>query len=258
MRYRMIGLAAGGLLLCAAADAAAQSSEYMNLMRSQNQQAMSRARIYSNVRSGARITRYGEGSPAARGATRPGASARANAQSPGRPFQAHGPTFRTVAPSLMPREMARELARSPAERQQIEKNFEEYLAFYRGRLRQAGKPVNDVARAATYLAHASYTSYFNMGELSQPHFDALYEDMRDMFAADEQFQRASDAERQKMFESYAIVGILIIQALGRAKEQGDQDAMLHWREMARANWVNLLGIPPEQVRLTLRGIEYRS
>lgn len=46
------------LLLWGAGEAAAQSDAYMRVMRTQNQRMMNRARIYSAVRSGARVTRY--------------------------------------------------------------------------------------------------------------------------------------------------------------------------------------------------------
>lgn len=46
------------LFVRATSDAAAQSNAYINLMRTQNRQITNRVRIYSSVRSGARITRY--------------------------------------------------------------------------------------------------------------------------------------------------------------------------------------------------------
>lgn len=259
----LLASAASGLLFGAAGDASAQSASYMDLMRSQNVQMLNRARIYSNVRSGARITRYDAARrPNARGlerARRSGAPAwRIAKTSPiSTSSLARPTTFHAIAASIMPKEMAAKLARSPAKRAEIETAFNAWLTFYHGRVRERGKPANDVARAATYLVNASYMAYFDI-ELTQAHYDAVYEDMRAIYAADSRFQRAPDGERQKMFESYAIVAIMITEGMGDAKAKGDQGKIRHWREMARVNWVNLLGIPPEQVRVTLKGIEYRS
>ena len=65
-------------------------------------------------------------------------------------------TFRPVAESIMPRQMAQAWGRTPEERQRLETLFSELLSVYRRRLREASLPQNDVARAASYLVTASY------------------------------------------------------------------------------------------------------
>lgn len=261
MRNGLITLAAGALMLCAAPGAAAQSGAYINLMRTQNQQMMNRVRIYSTARSGARITRYG-GSKSARGRAGGGSgtpgTSRPAPPAGGRPAAppAASTTFRFVATSIMPQEMAGEIARTPDERAKLEKLFGELLSIYRDRLRQAGGSQNDVARAASYLVSSSYAVYYD-AELSEAQFDALREHLREGFATDDKFLRASDRERQKMFETFAIVGNWINVGFGTGKERGDRAEVQKWRGIARANLENMLGAPPEKVQFTTNGVEYR-
>lgn len=264
MRYGLMTLAAACLLLLAGADAAAQSDAYINLMRTQNQQMMNRVRAYSTVRSGARITRYGGarksagGGAASPGKTSPGKARPAPPAGGGHGTPLAGSTsFRPVAPSIMPREMAEELANTPAERARLEKMFSDLLENYRNRLRQAGGPQTDVARAASFLISASRSVYFDTQPMSMAQINALREHIREVFASDEKFQRASDRERQKMFETYAIVGAFIDAGFHIVKQAGDREGMRQWHEMARANFENMLGAPPEKVDFTLNGVEYR-
>ncbi|HEY0170856.1 MAG TPA: DUF6683 family protein [Pyrinomonadaceae bacterium] len=259
MRYGLFTLAAGALLLVAAADASAQSAAYINLMRTQNQQMMNRVRVYSSVRSGARITRYGGGKKSAgggsgsAGTTRPAPPTSGGSGSP----RAGTTTFRPVAPSIMPQQMASEIARTPAERPKLEKMFGDLLENYRERLRRGGAPSNDVARAASYLIASSHTVYFDAEPLSQSQFNALRAHMEEVFAADDKFRRASDRERQQMFETFGIMGAWTDVGFGLVKQAGDREAMRQWREMARANLENMLGAPPEKLKFTLNGVEYR-
>jgi hypothetical protein len=204
---------------------------------------MNRVRIYSSVRSGARITRYGG----------------AGKSAPGRPVSppAYATTFRPVAPSLVPRQLAAEVARTPSDRPGLEKTLGGMLESYRERLRQAGGPQHDVARAAAYFIAASHTVYFDTEPLSQEQFDALREHLREVYAADEKFRRASDRERQQMFETFGIMGSVIDAGFLIVKKADDRDGMRYFRELARENLLNMLGAPPEQVKFTLNGIEYR-
>ncbi|HEV2861538.1 MAG TPA: DUF6683 family protein [Pyrinomonadaceae bacterium] len=260
MRYGLITLAAAGLLLCAAPSASAQSDAYMRLMRTQNQQMMNRVRIYSSVRSGARITRYRGAGKTSGGTAKgtPGSKRTAPPASGGSASpQGGSTTFRPVADSIMPHVMAQEVARTPDERPRLEKLFGEMLENYRSRLRGAGGPQTDVSRAATYLISASHDAYFDSEPLSQEEFDALREHMREVYATDAKFQRASDRERQEMFETFGIVATWIDAGFQTAKRAGDREGMRHWRGMARANLENMLGAPPEQVAFTRNGIMYR-
>jgi hypothetical protein len=159
----------------------------------------------------------------------------------------------------MPRQMARAMApQDPAEQRRLEQMFSDLLENYRDRLKQAGAPLNDVSRAAAYLVTASYAvSHDERVKLDDAQLTALRRHMTEVFSEDESFQRMSDRERQELFEDYGITATWIDVGYNIVRQAGDVEAMKQWREMARQNFVNVLGAPPERVVFTPRGVEYK-
>ena len=167
-------------------------------------------------------------------------------------------TFRPVAGSIMPRQMAQAMGDTPAERQRLEKLFSELLDVYRRRLREAGLPQNDVARAASYLVTASYlVAQDDRVQLDEGQLAALRRHMSDNFASDESFRGLTDRERQELFEDYGITATWIDAGYNAVKEAGDHKAMRQWREMARKNFEGLMGAPPESVIFMSGGVWYK-
>lgn len=167
-------------------------------------------------------------------------------------------TFRPVADRIAPRQMALTFGDTPEEQRRLEALFSEALEHYRGRLRQAGLPANDVARAASYLVTVSYQAA-NGGRvlLDEAQLDALRRHMRELFSTDETFQRMSDRERQELFEDYGITATWIDAGFHLVKEAGDEKGLSQFREMGRKNFINLLGVPPEEVVFTAQGVRYK-
>lgn len=166
-------------------------------------------------------------------------------------------TFRPVADQIAPRNMALALGDTPAEQKRIEALFSEALEHYRGRLKQAGLPTNDVARAAAYLVTASYYAANDGVELNDAQLDGLRKYLREFFATDETFQRMSDRERQELFEDYGITATWLDAGYNIVKQAGDKEGVRQWREMGRKNFMAVLGAPLEKVVITPDGVEYR-
>ncbi|HVF55382.1 MAG TPA: DUF6683 family protein [Pyrinomonadaceae bacterium] len=165
-------------------------------------------------------------------------------------------TFRPVAASIMPQQLAREMAKTPAEREKLERMFSDLLENYRDNLRKSGGSMYDVARAASYLVAASHMVYFETEFLSDDKYEALRAQMHEVFASDPQFQRMSDRQKQQMFESYGIAATWIDAGYHIVKRKNDREGIVQWREMARRNFENMLGAEPEKVRFTNAGVEY--
>lgn len=168
-----------------------------------------------------------------------------------------GTTFRQVEPSIAPAYLARTIGRNPEERTRIERMFSDLLENFRDNARRSGGEINDVARSATYLIASSYSVYFNTEPLNPEAYAALREQVRQAFNEDAEFQRLSDREKQRVHESYAITGAWIDIGESILKRKGDQKGVEQWRQMARQNLQNMLGVAPEQVRFTQTGVEYR-
>lgn len=196
-----------------------------------------------------RQTSVANGAPGTRPTTLP----------PSTPATAAGSvTFRPVADQIMPRKMALTFADTPAEQKRLEEMFSEALEHYRGRLKQAGLPTNDVARAASYLITAChYVVNDGRAELDEGQRDALRAHMRELFSTDETFQGMNDRERQELFEDYGITATWLDAGFNIVKAAGDKEGMRQWRDMARKNFTAVLGVPPESVVFTAEGVKYK-
>jgi hypothetical protein len=144
---------------------------------------------------------------------------------------------------------------SRAERQRMQRQLSEYLAAYRDKLRASGGPQNDVARAAAYLASASHEIYFGTSPISDAQFQALRGQFERQFAASGDFQQKSDRERQIEFEIYAILGTMIIMMQLNLEDAPDPAGTAQMKRLAGESFVGLMGVPPEQVRMTSAGYE---
>ena len=166
-------------------------------------------------------------------------------------------TFRPAGTPIAPAALARDLGRNPDERARLERAFSDLLENFRDNARRGGGEVNDVARSATYLIAASYSVYYDSEPLSPQAYAALREQVRQAFAEDPKFQQMSDRDKQRVFESYAIAGGWLDIGQSILKRRGDRQGVERWRQMARANLQNMLGAPPERVRFTPTGVEFR-
>ena len=170
---------------------------------------------------------------------------------------AGGVTFSPVADQIAPRNMALALGDTPDEQKRLEALFSEALEHYRGRLKQAGLPTNNVARAAAYLVTAGYYAASDGAQLDDAQLEGLRRHLREFFSTDETFQRMSDRERQELFEDYGITATWIDAGYNIVKQAGDKEGVRQWREMGRKNFTAVLGAPPESVVIDAGGVKYK-
>lgn len=172
------------------------------------------------------------------------------------PAPARSTSFTPQAAELAPALMANEGGNySRAERDRLRQQFSEFLATYRERLREAGGPQNDVARAAAWLAQTSHNAYFGGEPMPQTQFDALRRQFEREFAASADFQRKSDRDRQVEFEIYAILGSVVAVMDYNLRQTPNAADTAQMKKLARESFTGLMGVPPERVRLTAAGYE---
>jgi len=165
-------------------------------------------------------------------------------------------TFRPVAASLMPSQLARGLAKTPAQRADLERFFAKLLDAYTDILREKGVAPNDVARAASYAIANSYSVFRDGEDLSARQMDGLRAQVREALAGDEEFQRLDDRQRQELYEGYAIIGMYVFSMHDAAVRAGDRELTAKLRDLARAQLVETYGVPADRLRFTEAGIEF--
>lgn len=181
-----------------------------------------------------------------RGGTPPGRGAPA-------PSAGGTTTFRPVAPMIAPQQLA---AKVPAERKELEKFYAGLLEDYRRILRGKGVPENDVARAASFAVVVSHDVY-NERDLTQAQTEGLRRQMREIFAEDAEFQRMPDRARQELYESYAIIGMLISSLYDGSVRGNHQKGIEQMRSLARTQLEETFGVPVERLAFTDDGVKYR-
>jgi hypothetical protein len=60
-----------------------------------------------------------------------------------------------------------------------------------------------------------------------------------------------------LFEDYGITATWIDAGYNIVKQAGDKEGVRQWREMGRQNFTAVLGVPPESVVFTSRGVRYK-
>lgn len=213
-----------------------------------------------NIRSAGRSS-TGKGS-AGRGSTGANTSPRGGKLPPpatggkGAAAAADATTFRPVADQLVPQELARSVGKTPEERAKYERFFGDLLEAYKTRVRLRNAPMNDVARAASFLISESYYVYHDGKTLSNEQFAALAAQMREAFAGDAKFTSRTDREKQQMYENYALKGAFVGMGYMLTKQKGDTKTLSGLREMAKRQLEDMLGSRVEDIRFTGSGVEY--
>lgn len=130
------------------------------------------------------------------------------------------------------------------------------LDDYRQLLRDRQIAPNDVARAASFTIAASY-EVLNGRTLGAAEFDALRAQMTRVVATDPDFARMSDRQKQELYETYAIVGMHMIQASAMATREGDHPRLAEVRRLASIQLEETFGRPPSRIAFTLGGVVFR-
>lgn len=195
-----------------------------------------------NSRGGTTANGSGKGGGAPRGGGGGGVSA----------HPAAGPTtFRPVAPMLVPRQLA---ATTPDKRAEAEKFYVEMLEGYGEILRRKGLPQNDVARAASFAVIVSH-DVLKGSDLTEAQVEGVRRQMRRVFAEDEEFQRMGDRAKQELYESYAIIGMMISSLYDGAVRANHRQGVEQLRRMSRVQLEEAFGVPVEQLSFTNDGVK---
>ena len=174
---------------------------------------------------------------------------------PAAPVAGISTSFRPQAAELAPALIAQHMVNNAAGRLALQKQLSEILANYRDRLRASGGPQNDVARAAAYLVASSHQVYHDRGMMPRSQFDALRRQLERAFQSNPVFQRKSDRDRQIEFEAYAIMGSVIDISSTAYKQANDNKGLQDVKQLAKAHFESMMGLPPERVRFSDQGAQ---
>lgn len=213
-------------------------------------------------RQGNRLRQGLTGSRRAAPAPRPtvrgkASSAPGKAARPSAPAVTVGSTrFTPVAPSIVPQELALAAGNTPERQREMRRYFENCLTIYEEDRRQKGLPVKDVALAVSYFIGASYNVYNGGSSFSTTGGKALQAQVRQALTEDGEFARLPNAEKQRMYETMAVMGVFVLHSAGLADENGSKALKAMARDVAKDNLERLLHTPVSRVKITDAGITF--
>ncbi|CAG1769511.1 hypothetical protein BAC2_00374 [uncultured bacterium] len=161
-------------------------------------------------------------------------------------------------PAIRDGDYAHKLADAyPAQsRGEAERVFKELLSGYRKLEARFGIPRNDVAGSIAAFLAGSYMAYHDT-DFPDEHFRPLVEQMRTVVGSNADFARATEAEKQEMYEKMAMLGMYMATTQMALKEQPNPQVSVNMKKAAKTYLEQFLKADADSVEITARGLVIR-
>jgi hypothetical protein len=190
---------------------------------------------------------------------RPGASRQFNSDDPKTSSTAqHAVAPTTLQSALVAPAMPGKIAASYPEsfRREAERVFRELLTGYGKIEQQFGIPKHDVAGSVAAFVAGSYMAYRNV-DFPDEHFKPLVAQMRQIIGSNPDFAKASNAEKQEMYEQMAILGMFMATTQMALKEKPNPQISANVRQAAKGYMEQFLKTDADRVQITAQGLVLR-
>jgi hypothetical protein len=143
-----------------------------------------------------------------------------------------------------------------ASRAQVQQTLHELLAGYRQIEQKFDVQRNDVSGAVAAFIVGSYMAYRDV-DLPDEHFKPLVEQMRQVLAAEPAFAKATNAQKQELYEQMATLGMLMAATQEGLKQQPNEQLAAAMRKAAKSYLEEFLKVDAAKVSLTAQGLVIR-
>jgi len=144
----------------------------------------------------------------------------------------------------------------PEQRAKVEDLFRELLSGYHKVESQLGIPRNDVGGAVAAFLVGSYVAYRDV-DFPDQNFLPLVNQMRQVLASNADFARASDAEKQEIYEQMAILGTYMALTRDALKQRPSVQVEQNMRRAAKGYLEQFLKTDADRVQFTESGLMLR-
>ncbi|MCR5867126.1 DUF6683 family protein [Aquincola sp. J276] len=163
-------------------------------------------------------------------------------------------TVMPAAQATAPQQLAAAHPGGLAARKEALALYRRCLAHYRQRM-QAGQPEDDVGAAAAYFVLACVAALQQI-DVSPAQLALVERQMRRLLGQHPAWRQADAAERQALFEQFAVLGVLVGESQHEARRQGPA-ARANVQRAARGYLRQLLGLQPDHLQLGDHGLVLR-
>jgi hypothetical protein len=136
------------------------------------------------------------------------------------------------------------------------KVFAQMLAGYAKIEQQFGIPRNDVAGSVAAFVAGSWMAYRNV-DFPDEHFKPLVQQMRGVIGSNPDFAKASNADKQEMYEQMAILGMFMATTQMALKEKPNPQVAANMKQAAKGYLEQFLKTDAERVQITAQGLVLR-
>jgi hypothetical protein len=143
-----------------------------------------------------------------------------------------------------------------ANRAEAERVFRELLKGYAKIERQFGISRHDEAGSVAAFIAGSYIGYRNI-DFPDENFKPLVAQMRQVLDANPDFAKASNAEKQEMYEQMAILGMFMATTQMALKEKPNPQIAANLKQAAKGYLEQFLKTDAERVQITAQGLVLR-
>lgn len=146
------------------------------------------------------------------------------------------------------------------DRAEAKQLYTQLLDTYRKNVEPANKiPKNDVAGAFALFIGGSYEAYRN-AEMQPAHFQALVRQMQRVIASNAAFTQASKAEKQELYEQFAILGMLMAstrEAIQTKQPTNAKEISANLKSAAKSYLEEFLKTSADSVEIGAQGLALR-
>jgi len=142
-----------------------------------------------------------------------------------------------------------------ARRDEVSAVFRQLLGKFGGIEQMFGQPRNDLPTALALYVATSYEAVTGV-EVKPDQARPLIAQMRTLLQSGTGIAGASDAEKQKLYEMFAITGMFLATAGLELKQKPDPVARARLKASGRANLARL-GLDPDRMRFGAQGLSNR-
>ncbi|MGL5838296.1 MAG: DUF6683 family protein [Sphingorhabdus sp.] len=164
-------------------------------------------------------------------------------------------SFRPVAGIDTPRELA--AAYPSAKRAEAEALFRDLLSRFGQVERQFGQPRRDLPTAVALFISTSHEAATGI-EIPPSYGNSLIAQLRTALAVDPAVASASDADKQRLYEQFAIIGMMTGGTMLALKAKPDRQISDKVKATGDDYFRQVLKLDPAQVRFTDEGMQLAS
>lgn len=141
-------------------------------------------------------------------------------------------------------------------REEVRRVFADLLSMFHEVERSFGISRHDLAGAVAMFLAGSYEAYTDRS-IEPSDFKALVGQMQQIIATNPEFEKASNAEKQEMYEQMAILGMFMAGTQDELSRKPNPRIAANMKQAAKGYLEQFLKTDAERVQITERGLEIR-